>query len=112
VDEVVRGKILGEVSVSKPLTAAELFYLSHGPNFSDHPAFQGAYPPRGTLGWDIAVLCDKFKKNPLLGIRLWQRVREDWIGFSAVRSWYAFKFFEVDEDPANEWVKTILDETK
>lgn len=90
------------------LSPAQLFFLTHGPNFMSHPAFSGAHEVKGSAGWKVAKLCDYYKKNPLEGIRLWQRHRDRLLKWPGVRNFYAFKYWEVDEDPDNAWVKTIL----
>jgi hypothetical protein len=57
----------------------------------------------------IMGFCKYLERNKIEEIRLWQRHRERLLKWPGVRNWYAFKYFEVDEDPDNEWVKTILD---
>jgi hypothetical protein len=96
-------------NVREPLTAAELFFLTHGPDFMSHPAFQGVFPDRGSAGWNIAKFCDRCRKKPEIGKRLWQQHRAALIDRPTVReSWWAYRTFEIFEPELDDYLEKLF----
>jgi hypothetical protein len=95
-------------NVREPLTPAELFFLTNGPDFMSHPAFEGVFPDRGSAGWKVAKLCDQCKRKPDVGRKLWQKHRATLIDRPTVReSWWAFKFYEIFEPELDAYLESL-----
>jgi hypothetical protein len=80
------------------ITPAELFFMSRGPDFMAHEAFQGVHEEPGSAGWEVARLCTRCRKHPEIGKKIWLKHRASLVHLPVVReSYWAFRQYEIFE---------------